>query len=243
MAFLEKLLRSKVVVWTLIVLPGLWPLVPLFVTHNATVGTDPVKYILHHLGFVACLLLATVLTFTPLRVLFPKSKLALALNRHRRLVGVSAFAYAALHLTAHLFYEGGLVIGGYLEGKQGLGEAARLSGQRVLAILTSDVKKPFLLIGLIAFSILLVLAVTSLHAFVRWLGGRRWKTLHRLTYVAAALAAYHQAIARKIFPMQVVWIFGPLVLLEIARVIRQAANRRKTGQGGAAVKSRPTSAA
>ena len=39
--------------------------------------------------------------------------------------------------------------------------------------------------------------------------------------LAAALAAYHQAAARKLFPMQVVWIFGPLLILEIARVWKQ----------------------
>jgi DMSO/TMAO reductase YedYZ heme-binding membrane subunit len=48
---------------------------------------------------------------------------------------------------------------------------------------------------------------------------------HRLAYLAAALAAYHQAIARKVFPMQVVWIFGPLAVLEVARVWKQRARR------------------
>jgi sulfoxide reductase heme-binding subunit YedZ len=196
MAWLEKLLRSKAFVVTLIVLPGLWPAWPLL-RHDPSVLADPLKYILHHFGFVACLLLATVLTFTPLRVLFPRWGVALALNRHRRLVGVSAFVYAALHLTTHLVYEGGI------------------------SILRSDIKKPFLLTGLIAFTILLILAVTSFNAAVRWLGGRRWKNLHRLVYVAAALVAYHQAAARKIFPMQVLWIFVPLAVLEVLRIIKQ----------------------
>ncbi len=196
MAWLEKLLRSKAVVVTLIVLPGLWPAWPLL-RHDPTVLADPLKYVLHHLGFVACLLLAIVLTFTPLRVLFPKWGIALALNRHRRLVGVSAFFYAALHFATHLLYEGGF---------------------RVLA---SDVTKPFLISGLLAFAILLVLAVTSLHAALRWLGGKRWKNLHRLVYLAAALAAYHQIYAQKLFPMQVVWIFGPVIVLEILRILRQ----------------------
>ena len=190
----EKLLRSKACVYVLIILPGLWPVVPLL-RHDPTVGADPLKYILHHLGFVACVLLAAVLSFTPLRVIFPKSKLALALNRHRRLVGVSAFVYAALHLATHLVYEGGF------------------------GVLASDVKKPFLLTGLIAFTLLLVLAVTSLNRLIRVLGAKHWKMLHRLAYVAAALAAYHQAAARKLFPMQVLWIFVPLALLEIARIV------------------------
>ena len=207
MLLLEKLLRSKAVIWTLIVLPGLWPAWPIFIRQDSSVLADPLKYVLHHLGFVACLLLAVVLTFTPLRVLFPKWGVALALNRHRRLVGVSAFAYAALHLATHLVYEGGTDV------------------STLPTILNTALEKPFQLVGLITFTILLVLAATSLNAAIKWLGGKLWKNIHRLVYVAAALAAYHQAAARKIFPMQVVWIFGPLLVLELARVWRQRIRR------------------
>ena len=198
---IARLLRSKAFVLTAIVLPGLWPAWPIL-RHDPTVLADPLKYILHHLGFVACLLLVTVLTFTPLIVLFPRSEIARALNRHRTLVGVSAFVYAALHFTTHLVYEGGI------------------------AILKSDVKKPFLLSGLATFTILFVLAATSPHAAVRALGGRLWKRIHRLAYIAAALAAYHQAAARKIFPVQVLWIFVPLAVLELLRIARRLSQRR-----------------
>jgi DMSO/TMAO reductase YedYZ heme-binding membrane subunit len=85
------------VIWTLLVLPGLWPAWPWFVRPDTAAQADPLKFILHHLGLVACVLLALVLSFTPLRVLWPKSEIAQALNRHRRLVGVGAFAYALLH--------------------------------------------------------------------------------------------------------------------------------------------------
>jgi sulfoxide reductase heme-binding subunit YedZ len=154
-------------------------------------------------------LLAVVLTFTPLRVLFPKWGISQALNRHRRLVGVSAFVYATLHVTAHVLYEGGFGV---------IGET-----------FNTALKKPFQLTGLIAFTILFILAVTSLHAFVRWLGGKRWKNLHRLVYLAAGLVVYHQAAARKLFPMQVLWIFVPLALLEIARIIKQRMPKGKDG--------------
>lgn len=197
MSLLEKLLRSKIVIWILIVLPGLWPIWPLFVKQDSSVLADPLKFVLHHLGLVACVLLVVVLTFTPLRVLFPKWGVALALNRHRRLVGVSAFAYATLHFATHILYEGGF------------------------AILADDVTKPFLLTGMIAFTILLVLSITSLHAAVRWLGGKLWKNIHRFAYLAAALIAYHQAAARKVFPQQVLWIFIPLALLELARIVKK----------------------
>jgi methionine sulfoxide reductase heme-binding subunit len=216
MAWFEKLLRSKIFVWIVIVLPGLWPAWPIFVRPDDSVLADPLKFVLHHLGFIACLLLAIVLTFSPLRVLWPKSGIAQALNRHRRLVGVSAFAYAALHFTTHLVYEGGTEV------------------SALPKIFQTALAKPFQLTGLIAFTILLVLAITSLHVFVRWLGGKRWKNLHRLAYIAAALVAYHQAAARKIFPMQVVWIFGPLVVLELARIWKQ---RSKSNPAAAATNS------
>jgi len=193
---LEKFLRSKAVIWTLLILPGLWPAWPLFVRPDPSAGADPLKFVLHHLGFMACVLLAVVLTFTPLRVLWPKWGVALALNRHRRLVGVASFAYALLHFTAYLLHGG-------------------------VATLQREVTKPFILAGLVAFVILLVLAITSLNFLLRQLGAKRWKLLHRLAYVAAALAAYHQAAARKVFPVQVLWIFVPLLLLQIARIIRQ----------------------
>jgi sulfoxide reductase heme-binding subunit YedZ len=165
---------------------------------------DPLKFILLHLGFTASMLLAIVLTFTPLRVLFPKSGVALALNRHRRLVGVSAFAYGLLHFTTHILYEGGFA--------------------EISHTLKTDFTKPFLVTGMITLTILFVLAVTSFNAAVRWLGGKKWKNVHRLAYVAAALVAYHQSAARKIFPMQVLWIFVPLALLELARIVKQRRN-------------------
>ena len=89
------------------------------------------------------------------------------------------------------------------------------------ATLKTAVEKPFQLTGLIAFTILLVLAATSWNAAIKWLGGKLWKNVHRLVYLAAILAVYHQADARKLFPMQVVWIFAPLVILEIARIWKQ----------------------
>ena len=201
MRWIERLLRSKVFVLSVIVLPGLWPAWPIL-RRNPTVMADPGKYLLHHFGFVACILLAVVLSFTPLRVLFPHSKLVQALNRHRRMVGVSTFVYAAFHLTFQFLHEDGW------------------------PTFWKDMRKPFLLAGMAIFLILLALAATSFNAAVRWLGGRRWKNLHRLAYLAAPLAAYHQAAARKLFPVQVLWIFVPLALLEAGRITKNVWSRR-----------------
>jgi methionine sulfoxide reductase heme-binding subunit len=192
----ERLFRSKVFIWILLVLPGLYAGWPIF-RQDPTVLADPLKYLLHHFGFVACILLAAVLALTPLRVLFPRWRIALALNRHRRLIGVGAFFYALIHLAFQFLHEGGW------------------------PTFFTDIKKPFLLMGMLAFLILLALAVTSFNFMVRWMGGRRWKNLHRLAYLAALLAAFHQALAHKLFPVQVLWIFVPLAILEVARIARQ----------------------
>ncbi len=189
-----RLLLRPWFVTTLLVLPGLWPVWPLFIQQNPTVLTDPGKYLLHHLGFTAAVLVAVVLTFTPLHRLWPKANLTRGLQRHRRRVGVAAFVYAALHVVMHFLYEGGF------------------------GTFVTDWKKPFITLGVGAFLILLALAATSFNAALRWLGARRWKNLHRLVYLAAALIAWHQILARKIFPQQVLWIFGPLVILEVIRV-------------------------
>jgi sulfoxide reductase heme-binding subunit YedZ len=190
---LHQLLRSKAFVLALIVLPGLWPAWPIL-RQDPTVMADPGKYLLHHYGFVACVLLAAVMSLSPLRVLFPRSRWALDLNRHRRMAGVSVFAYAAVHLTCQFLHEDGW------------------------PTFWTDMRKPFLLAGMTMFVILAALAATSFNAAVRWLGARRWKNLHRLVYLVAPLAAYHQAAARKLFPIQVVWIFAPLAALEAARI-------------------------
>lgn len=206
---LERAAGSRTVVAIAIALPGLWPAWPIL-RQDPTVLADPGKYLLHHYGFTACVLLACVLALSPLRVIFPRWRVATALNRHRRFAGLSVFAYAALHLTCQFLHEDGW------------------------PTFWHDLRKPFLLAGMSIFLILAVLAATSFNAAVRWLGARRWKNLHRLVYLAVPLAAYHQAAARKLFPVQVLWIFVPLAVLELARIACLIVRRRAAVRAAAA---------
>jgi sulfoxide reductase heme-binding subunit YedZ len=200
------LLRSKLLVWALLVLPGLWPLWPLWLRPDPATQADPLRFILHHWGFVACIVLATGLSFSPLRVLWPRADWIQALNRHRRLVGVAACVYALLHFAVQVWYV--------------------WDPELRLTVLAKELRKPFQMAGLAALLILLTLALTSFNAVIRKLGAKAWKRIHRLVYAAALLAAYHQAAARKTFPLQVVWIFGPLVALQIARIVRHLVAKR-----------------
>ncbi len=127
-------------------------------------GPDPVKEIEHRLGKVALWFLLGGLAVTPaLRLL------RLNLIRYRRALGLLSFLYAMLHLGVWLVLDMRLLWG------QALGDL---------------VKRPYLLLGLSALALLVVLALSSNDPAQRRLGAW-WRRLHRLVYAAAALAVAH----------------------------------------------------
>ena len=144
---------------------------------------------------IAIWTLGAVLALTPLRTLFPPSRLVNALNRHRRMIGVTACIYGLLHLSSHVLYEG--------------------DWDSFLQSFT----KPFIWFGFSGLTILVILALTSNQWSIRKLGGPNWKCLHRLAYVAALLI-YHQAIAGKGHWYIARWLFFTLVTLELARLAK-----------------------
>jgi DMSO/TMAO reductase YedYZ heme-binding membrane subunit len=80
--------------------------------------------------------------------------------------------------------------------------------------------KPFIWFGFSGLTILVILALTSNQWSIRKLGGKNWKCLHRLAYVAAALLIYHQAIAGKGHWYIARWLFFTLLTLELARLAK-----------------------
>jgi len=109
-----------------------------------------------------CLALAV----TPLRVWLGWTRLA----AYRRMLGLYAFFYGSLHWLCYLLLDMGL---------------------DWAAVLEDLAKRPFILVGTLAWGILLVLAVTSIPRLIRRMGGKRWQALHRAVYAAAALAVLH----------------------------------------------------
>src|ERR1700722_12702049 len=158
-ALVARILARKIVALALLVGVGLWLLIiPAFTNQ---LGANPIERLLHVSGEIAIWTLGTVLSLTPLRVLFPRSAIVNALNRHRRYIGVSACIYGLIHFSCHLLYQGDL--------EDGL----------------QSFTKPFIWFGLGGLSILVLLASTSNNWAVKKLGGKRWKLLHRLVYLAA----------------------------------------------------------
>lgn len=198
---LIKILGHKLFALTVLIGIGLWLLVvPAF---TGGLGANPLEKLLHQSGEIAIWTLGVVLSLSPLRVLFPRSRVVAALNRHRRMIGVTACIYGLVHLACHILYEGGL------DG------------------LVRSLSKPFIWFGVGGLSILVVLAITSNNWSIRTLGGKNWKLLHRLAYVAAAVLIYHQSIAGKGHWFVARWLLFPLAALQLARVIKTLFQKRK----------------
>ena len=53
------------------------------------------------------------------------------------------------------------------------------------------VKRPFIAIGIMAFFLMLPLAITSTDKMVKRLGGKRWARLHRIVYLSGAFGVLH----------------------------------------------------
>src|SRR5258705_6258470 len=106
MNLLVRIVAHKLFALSVIVVVGVWLLVIPALT--GTLGVNPLEKLLHQSGEIAIWTLGAVLALSPLRVLFPRSRIVAALNRHRRVIGVSACTYGLPHFRFHGLYEGGL---------------------------------------------------------------------------------------------------------------------------------------
>jgi sulfoxide reductase heme-binding subunit YedZ len=129
-------------------------------------GADPIAQALNQFGLMALVFLVTALACTPLKTCLGWTWPM----RMRRMLGLLAFFYALLHVVTYTALDQGL---------------------DWRAIIDDIVKRNFILAGFATFVLLLPLAATSTTAAVRRLGYPRWKQLHRLAYVAPALAVLH----------------------------------------------------
>ena len=143
-------------------------LIPFLVLLNGVIsnslGPDPAEHLMHVTGEWALRFLVLVLFATPLaRYGWPR------LARYRRMLGLYVWFYATLHLL--IFAQ--VFIG--------------WSGERLVEELA---ERPYVLVGFLAWLILVPLGITSLHAIRRRMG-RHWRRIHRLTYAVAGLGWLH----------------------------------------------------
>jgi sulfoxide reductase heme-binding subunit YedZ len=155
-------------------------------------GADPMKALEWTLGLWALRFLIAALAITPLRRLGGPS-----LVRYRRAVGLLGFYYASLHLTVYLVLDQGLDLA---------------------AIWADIVKRPYITVGMLAFTILVPLAVTSNAPMIRRLGPAAWQRLHRLVYVATAAAVIHFLLLVKTWPGEPIIYAGLVAALLLVRL-------------------------
>lgn len=129
-------------------------------------GVNPVETVNRFLGDWALRFLLIALAVTPLRQMLRWSALASL----RRMLGLFAFFYVCLHVASYvgldLFFDWQTLI-------------------------EDVIKRRYITLGMVAFLLLVPLAVTSTKAMVRRLGASRWRRLHGLVFPVAVLAVAH----------------------------------------------------
>ena len=133
--------------------------------HN-NLGANPIEFVTRTTGALALVFLLISLAVTPLRKQLSQPWMV----KLRRMLGLYAFLYASLHLMTYVWFDKSFSVG---------------------AIIGDTLKRPFITFGMAAFLILVPLAITSTNGMVKRLGGKRWNRLHRLVYLAGALAVIH----------------------------------------------------
>jgi sulfoxide reductase heme-binding subunit YedZ len=134
--------------------------------YGQRVGPNPLEFATRTTGMLTLIFLCLTLAVTPLRKIFGINSLV----KFRRMLGLFAFFYGSLHLLTYVWFD-------------------RLFN--FFSVAADVVQRPFILLGMTAFLLMVPLAITSTNQMVKRLGGKRWAMLHRLVYVAAIAGVAH----------------------------------------------------
>ncbi|WP_320177023.1 protein-methionine-sulfoxide reductase heme-binding subunit MsrQ [Roseovarius pacificus] len=153
-------------------------------------GVEPIKALEHELGEIALQLVIAGLCITPLRRFA-----GINLLKFRRALGLMAFFFVTLHLLVWLVLD-----------------------VQIPALIWADIlKRPYITVGMLAFALMIPLAMTSNGWSVRRLGAR-WRKLHRLTYAVAVLGGIHFLWLVKGFQIEPILYLAAIMLLLALRV-------------------------
>ncbi len=196
-------MRTRAAWWGWLAL-GLLPLAwLLWRTLTDQLGANPAETLIRATGDWTLRGLCLTLAVTPLRVMLEVPELL----RFRRLLGLLTFGYASLHLLCYAGFDMGFDWNDTVH----------------------DIpKRPFVLVGALAFALLVPLAATSWNGAIRRLGARRWQALHRSVYPVAVLAILHfwwMRAGKRNFTE--VWVYGLVVVALLGwRVVRRVQSSR-----------------
>jgi sulfoxide reductase heme-binding subunit YedZ len=134
--------------------------------YRKQVGPNPLEFATRTTGMLTLVFLSLTVAITPLRRIFGIN----SLGKFRRMLGLFAFFYGSLHLLTYIWFD-------------------RVFNLRSVA--GDVVQRPFILVGMLAFLLMVPLAITSTNKMVKRLGGKLWARLHRLVYLAAVAGVLH----------------------------------------------------
>jgi sulfoxide reductase heme-binding subunit YedZ len=134
--------------------------------YHKRVGPNPLEFATRTTGMLTLIFLSLTVAVTPMRKIFGINSLV----KFRRMLGLFAFFYGALHLLTYVWFD-------------------RLFN--LVSVAQDVVNRPFILAGMTAFVLMVPLAITSTNKMVKRLGGKRWAKLHRLVYLAAIAGVIH----------------------------------------------------
>ena len=132
---------------------------------------NPIQELEQRTGRHAITLLVMSLLCTPLNTLFKFPELL----KRRRTLCLYAFMYATIHVIIFVDLDYGLAWS---------------------LILQTIVEKPYIIIGLTTFLMLIPLAITSFDIWKKRLG-KNWKRLHQTVYIIGPLAVIHYFMSKK----------------------------------------------
>ncbi len=161
--------------------------------YSAILTPDPAKVLERDLGSLGLQVLIASLCITPLRWV------GLNLVKFRRAVGLIGFMFVALHFLTWSVLDLGL---------------------RWSVILTDLTKRPYIIIGFVAFLALIPLALTSNNAAIKRLGALRWKKLHLLAYPAILAGAVHFVMIGKVYTLESALYLAAVVGLLVVRRVK-----------------------
>ncbi len=176
------------------------------------------------------------LAITPLRRLVTGLSWTI---KFRRMIGLYAFFYATLHLLTYVLLFSGYDVPAAMAGLRA-GHLLEPWTQlmKIWPTMLDDLKKrKFIQVGLAAWTILLVLAVTSPQRVLRAMGGKNWARVHRLVYLAGILACVHYWWLVKTgvrTPWKVTAVLAVLLLVRVGFAVRKRVGTRKVVVAGRA---------
>ena len=157
-------------------------------------GANPPNFAILTSGLMALIFLVLTMAVTPVRKVTGWNWLL----SFRRMLGLYAFFYACVHFL--LFFS--------------LDRSFSIS-----STVAEMARRKFLIVGSIGLLVMAPLAITSTNGMIKRLGGKRWRALHRLAYVAAAAGAVHYYMQVKADVRQPTVFAAILVLLLGYRVL------------------------